>query len=107
MEEPSVPRLFTGPDRPRRQLSGKVVAEGKALASNSLCVAGRDAAGPCAGAIGASETEHSGRLFIWAFMMWFFGRQVFVPPPNLLIHRPRHIGQDARPIHNRPPPALS
>ena len=81
------------------------MAEGKALASNSLCVAGRDAAGPCAGAIGTSETEHSGRLFIWAFMMWFFGRQVFVPPPNLLIHRPRHIGQDARPIHNRPCPA--
>ena len=83
------------------------MAEGKALASNSLCVAGRDAAGPCAGAIGTSETEHSGRLFIWAFMMWFFGRQVFVPPPNLLIHRPRHIGQDARPIHNRPLPRLS
>ncbi len=47
------------------------MAEGKELASNSLCVAGRDAAGPCAGAIGASETEHSGRLFIWAFMMRF------------------------------------
>ena len=71
MEKPSVPRLFTGPDRPRRQLSGKVVAEGKDLASNSLCVAERVAAGPCAGAIGASETEHSGRPFNWAFMMRF------------------------------------
>ncbi len=26
-------------------------------------------------------------------------------PQQLLIHRPRHIGQDARPIHNRPCPA--
>jgi hypothetical protein len=28
---------------------------------------------------------------------------VFVPPQQLLVHRPRHVGQDARPIHNRPP----
>ena len=101
MKKPAFTGLFIGPDRARRQLSWEIMAEGKALASNSLCVAGRDAAGPCAGAIGTSETEHSGRLFIWAFMMWFFGRQVFVPPPNLLIHRPRHVGQDTRPIHKR------
>ena len=36
VEKPAVPRLFTGPDRPRRQLSGKVVAEGKSLKSNGL-----------------------------------------------------------------------
>ena len=34
------------------------------------------------------------------------GGQVFVPSQQLLVHRPRHVGQDARPIHNRPP-ALS
>ena len=33
-----------------------------------------------------------------------FGRQVFVPSQQLLVHRPRHVGQDARPIHNRPLP---
>ena len=33
-----------------------------------------------------------------------FGRQVFVPLPNLLVHSSRHAGQDERPIHNRPLP---
>ena len=28
------------------------------------------------------------------------GRQVFVPSQQLLVHRPRHLGQDARSIHN-------
>ena len=32
-----------------------------------------------------------------------FGRQVFVPRQQLLVRRPRHVGQDARPIHNGPP----
>ncbi len=27
------------------------------------------------------------------------GSQVFVPRQQLLVHRPRHVGQDARPIH--------
>ncbi len=36
-----------------------------------------------------------------------FGRHVFVPRQQLLVHRPRHVGQDARPIHNRPLPRLS
>ncbi len=30
------------------------------------------------------------------------GRQISVPHQQLLIHRPRHVGQDARPIHNGP-----
>ena len=32
------------------------------------------------------------------------GGQIFVPRQQLLVHRPRHVGQDARPIHNRPLP---
>ena len=33
-----------------------------------------------------------------------FGRQVFVPRQHLLVHRPRPVSQDARPIHKRPLP---
>ena len=36
-----------------------------------------------------------------------FGRQVFVPRQQLLVHRPRHVSQDARPIHKRPLPRPS
>ena len=36
-----------------------------------------------------------------------FGRQVFVPRQQLLVHRPRHVSQDARLIHNRPLPRPS
>ena len=82
MEKPVVPGLFTGPDRPRRQLSREVMAEGKALASNSLCVAARLAAGPCAGAIGASETEHSGRPFSCALRMRFSAAKYSFRPSN-------------------------
>ena len=32
------------------------------------------------------------------------GGQIFVPPQQILVHRPRHVGQDARPIHNGPLP---
>jgi len=32
------------------------------------------------------------------------GGQVFVPRQQLLVHRPGHVGQDARPIHCRPRP---
>ena len=32
-----------------------------------------------------------------------FGGQIFVPRQQLLVHRPRYVGQDARPIHNGPP----
>lgn len=32
------------------------------------------------------------------------GRQVFVPRQQLLVYRPRHVGQDTRPIHKRPLP---
>jgi hypothetical protein len=32
------------------------------------------------------------------------GGQVFVPRQQLRIHRPRHVGQDTRPIHKRPLP---
>ena len=32
------------------------------------------------------------------------GRQVFIPRQQLLVHRPGHVGQDARPIHCRPLP---
>jgi hypothetical protein len=31
-----------------------------------------------------------------------FGGQIFVPCQQLLVHRPRDVGQDARPIHNGP-----
>ena len=31
------------------------------------------------------------------------GRQALVPRQQLLVYRPRHEGQDTRPIHNRPP----
>jgi hypothetical protein len=31
------------------------------------------------------------------------GGQIFVPRQKLLIYRPRHVGQDTRPIHYRPP----
>ena len=33
-----------------------------------------------------------------------FGRQILVLRQQLLVHRPRDVGQDARPIHNRPLP---
>ena len=59
MEKPAVPGLFIGPDRARRQLSREVMAEGKALASNSLCVVGRAGAGTCAGAINVSASTAS------------------------------------------------
>jgi hypothetical protein len=29
-----------------------------------------------------------------------YGGQIFVPGQQLLVHRPRDVGQDARPIHN-------
>ena len=32
------------------------------------------------------------------------GRQIFVPRQQLVVHRPRHICKDARPIRNRPLP---
>ena len=32
------------------------------------------------------------------------GSQIFVPRQQLLVHRPCHVGQDARPIHNHPLP---
>jgi hypothetical protein len=32
-----------------------------------------------------------------------FGGQIFVPRQRLLVHRPRYVSQDARPIHNGPP----
>ena len=31
-----------------------------------------------------------------------FGGQIFVPRQQLLVHRPRDVGQHARPIHNGP-----
>ena len=31
-----------------------------------------------------------------------FGNQIFVPRQKLLVQRPRHVSQDARPIHSRP-----
>jgi hypothetical protein len=31
-----------------------------------------------------------------------FGGQIFVPRQQLLVHHPRDVGQDARPIHNGP-----
>src|ERR1700730_4827978 len=30
------------------------------------------------------------------------GGQIFIPGQQLLIHRPCHVSQDTRPIHNRP-----
>ena len=32
-----------------------------------------------------------------------FGGQIFVPRQQLLVHRPRDVSQDPRPIHNGPP----
>src|SRR6267142_1572770 len=32
-----------------------------------------------------------------------FGGQIFVPRQQLLVHRPRYVGQHPRPIHNGPP----
>jgi hypothetical protein len=29
-----------------------------------------------------------------------FGGQIFIPRQQLLVHRPRHVGQDTRPIHH-------
>ena len=45
-----------------------------------------------------------GKSIPWPDDVWrSAGRQVFVPRQQLLVHRPRHVGQDARPIHNCPP----
>ena len=44
MEKPALPGPFISPDRPRRPLSREVMAEGKELAANCLCVAVRVAA---------------------------------------------------------------
>ena len=49
---------------------------------------------PCAATIKVREPDD-----VWRRT----GRQISVPRQQLLVHRPRHIGQDARPIHNCPP----
>src|SRR5690349_6532081 len=36
-----------------------------------------------------------------------FGGQIFDPRQQLLVHRPRDVGQDARPIHSSSTPADS
>jgi hypothetical protein len=36
-----------------------------------------------------------------------FGSQIFVSRQQLLVHRPRDVGQDARQIHESPPPVQS
>ena len=99
MEKPSVPRLFTGPDRPRRQLSGKVVAEGKVLKSNGLL--GERGRRRCNSRLGVGQLLSTFQLGLHDAV---FGRQVFVPRQQLLVHRPRHVSQDARPIRKRPLP---
>ena len=46
-----------------------------------------------------------GKSIPWPDDVWRrAGRQILVPRQQLLIHRPRHVGQDARPIHKRPCP---
>ncbi len=44
MEKPAIPGRFSALNWPRRLLSREVMAEGKELAANSLCVAVRVAA---------------------------------------------------------------
>ena len=42
-----------------------------------------------------------GKSIPWPDDVWRrAGGQVFVPREQFLVHRPRHVGQDARPIHN-------
>ena len=74
------------------------MAEGKVLKSNGL-LGRRGAAGGC-----EALRERNLRLGIRELRPAFqlrledavFGRQVFVPRQQLLVHRPRHVGQDAR-----------
>ena len=40
------------------------------------------------------------RPFIWAFRMLIFRGQVIASRQQLLVHRPRDVGQDARPGHS-------
>ena len=51
-------RISGAPSTPAR-VCNEVMAEGKALASNSLCVVGRAGAGTCAGAINVSASTAS------------------------------------------------
>ena len=75
MEKPAIPGRFSALNWPRRLLSREVMAEGKVLKSNGLL------------------GERGQR-----------GRNSRLGGGRLLVHRPRHVGQDARPIHNRPLP---
>ena len=49
-----------------------------------------------------------GKSIPWPDDVWRrAGRQISVPRQQLLVHRPRHVGQDTRPIHNGPLSRLS
>src|SRR5215813_1743236 len=52
------------------------------------------------GSLGVREFEPSFQLVLQDAV---FGGQIFVPRHEFLIHRPRDVGQDARPIHNGSP----
>ncbi len=56
-EKPANTGRFSASDEAQRKLSREVLAEGKVLGSNALCVAVRGAAEVCAGGICASASE--------------------------------------------------
>jgi hypothetical protein len=49
------------------------------------------------GSLGFRENQSAFQL---VFQDAVFGGQIFVPGRQPLVHRPRNVGQDARPIHN-------
>ena len=51
------------------------------------------------GSLGVRELESTFQLGLEDPV---FGGQIFVPRQQLLVHRPRDVSQDPRPIHNGP-----
>ena len=75
------------------------MAEGKVLKSNGLL--GERGRRRCNSRLGVGQLLSTFQLGLHDAV---FGRQVFVPRQQLLVHRPRHVSQDARPIRKRPLP---
>ena len=76
-----------------------LVAEGKVLKSNGLL--GERGRRRCNSRLGVGQLLSTFQLGLHDAV---FGRQVFVPRQQLLVHRPRHVSQDARLIRKRPLP---
>src|SRR5262245_59169347 len=53
------------------------------------------------GSVGVREPQSTIQLSLQDAV---FGGQIFVLRQQLLVHRPRDVGQDARPIHESPSP---